>query len=550
MRGKNDIFGYLSFPQQILIMKKTSIFFASLFLIGLIVLVLRELRFLRALSERVIAPELKGGIAWLNTSKPIQLAELRGKVILLDFWTYCCINCMHVTPDLKRLEAEYPKELFVIGVHSAKFTNEKKTENIRQAILRYEIEHPVVNDGNHVIWRTYSVRAWPTLVLIDPEGYIISYFSGEGNYDMLDKAIEKTITTFRKRNLINENPIHFNLEKNKLGPSNLSFPGKILADESSGRLFIADSNHNRIVVTNLKGEVIDVAGNREIGKKDGTFAETSFNHPQGMAINDNILYVADTENHLIRELDLGVRTVKTIAGTGKQASFMATGGMGVHSPLNSPWDITFIDNKLYIAMAGAHQIWVMDLSTNLFQPYAGSGQEARIDGSLDSCALAQPSGITTDGIKLYFADSEVSSIRSADLDPNGEVNTIVGRDLFVFGDRDGKGNNVRLQHPLGILYRDGLLYVADTYNNKIKVINPMDKTSTTFLGTGKSGDKDGREAEFYEPGGLSFADGKFYIADTNNHAIRSVDAKTRIATTLKISGLKSPETRNKNSIQD
>lgn len=524
-------------------MKKSSIIFAAFLIILLTFFVLRELKFLRTLSEKTIAPELKGGSDWLNTDRPIQLAELRGKVVLLDFWTYCCINCMHVIPDLKRLEAKYPKELFVIGVHSAKFLNEKKTENIRQAILRYEVEHPVVNDVDYIIWKTYNVRTWPTIVLIDPEGYIISYFTGEGNYDVLDKTIEEAIITFRKENLINEEPFNLNLEKNKVVQGSLSFPGKILADESSRRLFISDSNHNRIVITNLEGEVIDVAGSGEIGARDGSFEEASFNHPQGMAIGNNILYIADTENHLIRKLDLNAKTVKTIAGTGKQAGFMATGGMGVYSPLNSPWDITFIENKLYIAMAGAHQIWVMDISTDLFQPYAGSGKEARIDGSLDSCALAQPSGITTDGIKLYFADSEVSSIRSADLDPNGEVNTIVGKDLFVFGDRDGKGNNVLLQHPLGILYHDGLLYVADTYNNKIKAINPIDKTSTTFSGTGESGHKGGKEAEFYEPGGLSFADGKFYIADTNNHAIRVQDARTGIVNTLRISGLKSPETK-------
>jgi len=120
-------------------------------------------------------------LVWLNTAKPLRLEELRGKFVLLDFWTYCCINCMHVIPELKRLEKGYPTELVVIGVHSAKFSNERLTDNIRQAILRYEIGHPVVNDKEMQIWRSYAVRSWPTLVLVDPEGYVIGAYSGEGN---------------------------------------------------------------------------------------------------------------------------------------------------------------------------------------------------------------------------------------------------------------------------------------------------------------------------------------------------------------------------------
>ena len=192
----------------------------------------------------------------------------------------------------------------------------------------------------------------------------------------------------------------------------------MLADEASNRLFIADSNYNRIVITNLEGEVLDIAGNGETGRGDGAFKDASFHHPQGMALRGDNLYVADTENHLIRKLDLKAKTVKTIAGTGKQAEFMASGGMGISSPLNSHWDLAYLAGQLYIAMAGAHQIWVMDLETTVFQPFAGSGREGRIDGTLDKSTLAQPSGITVSGSRLYFADSEVSSIRYVDMKEN------------------------------------------------------------------------------------------------------------------------------------
>src|SRR3972149_6408341 len=324
-----------------------------------------------AQKKSVPAPELSGGASWLNVSKLLTLADLRGKVVLLDFWTYCCINCMHIIPDLKKLEAKYPKELVVIGVHSAKFQNEREAENIRQAILRYGIEHPVINDSNLAIWQAYGARAWPTLVLIDPEGNIVGSDTGEGHYETLDKLIGKLVSEFRSKNLINEKPIPLSLEKYKQGPTYLSFPGKILADEASNRLFIADSNHNRIVIANLEGEVLDIAGNGEIGRGGGDFKDASFHHPQGMALQGDNLYVADTENHLIRKLDLKAKTVKTVAGTGKQAEFMASGGMGTFSSMNSPWDLAYVEGKLYIAMAGAHQIWVMGLETTVFQPFAG-----------------------------------------------------------------------------------------------------------------------------------------------------------------------------------
>ena len=496
-----------------------------------------------AQKKSIPALELTGGTAWLNVSRPLTLADLKGKVVLLDFWTYCCINCMHIIPDLKKLETKYSKELVVLGVHSAKFQNEREAENIRQAILRYGIEHPVINDSNFAIWQAYGAKAWPTLVLIDPEGNIVGSDTGEGHYEILDKLIGNLVSEFRSKNLINEKSIPLSLEKYKQGPTYLSFPGKILADEASNRLFIADSNHNRIVITNLEGGVLDIAGNGETGRNDGTFKDASFHHPQGMALHRDNLYIADTENHLIRKLDLKAKIVTTIAGTGKQAEFMASGGMGISSPLNSPWDLAYLDGQLYIAMAGAHQIWVMDLETTVFQPFAGSGKEGRIDGHLDSCALAQPSGITVSGSRLYFADSEVSSVRYVDREKK-EVRTVVGQDLFVFGDKDGEGREVRLQHPLGVTNYHGLIYVADTYNHKVKVLNPVDNTSITFSGDGHAGFTDGKEPRFYEPGGLSFANNKLYIADTNNHAIRVVDMKTKEVITLQIKGLKMEVSEN------
>jgi thiol-disulfide isomerase/thioredoxin len=491
--------------------------------------------------SQVHAPEFPSGLQWLNTDKPLTIAGLRGKVVLLDFWTYCCINCMHVIPDLKALEEKYPKELVVIGVHSAKFKNEREADNIRQAILRYEIEHPVVNDHEFRIWRTYGVRAWPTLALIDPSGYIIGGISGEGNFEILDRVIGEVVQSARAKGALDETPVRWPLEKDKLPPSPMAFPGKVLADEPSGRLFIADSNHHRIVIADLQGNVLDVAGSGAEGQDDGPFAQATFNHPQGMALDGAYLYVADTENHLIRRLALQQRLVDTLLGTGRQARQFNVPGSGRHVAINSPWDVVLIGRHLYIAMAGFHQIWVLNLETLEAEPFAGSGREDIMDGPRLGGAMAQPSGITTDGHVLYVADSETSSIRAIDLGLNGTLRTIVGEGLFEFGDQDGTGPQVRLQHPLGVTVYQDRLYVADTYNHKIKLIYPNLKTSQTYAGSGRPGYRDGSLAEFYEPGGLSIAAGKLYIADTNNHAIRIADLHTAEVSTFKLTGLAIPD---------
>jgi len=518
---------------------------------------------------RVRAPELEGGRGWLNTDKPLSIAALRGKVVLLDFWTYGCVNCMHVIPDLRRLEEKYSKELVVIGVHSAKFENEKETENIRRIILRYGIEHPVVNDADFRIWHAYAVNAWPTLVVIDPAGYVVGEAAGEGNYEVLDKVIGQLVEDARKRGALDERPLKLALERAKVGDLPLAFPGKILADERGGRLFVADSNHNRIVVTRLDGTLLEVIGSGERGARDGAFKEASFYRPQGLALDGETLYVADTENHLVRRVDLKARAVETIAGTGKQLLDLSVrGGPARTTPISSPWDLALVGRALYIAMAGPHQIWRLDLDTQQLSVFAGTGREAREDGPRDEAGFAQPSGLATDGKTLYVADAESNTIRAVSLDgtqrgetktgdaktdevrlrkaslsssvSGDEVQTLAGGDLFDFGDRDGEGDDVRLQHPLGLALHEGRLFIADTYNHKIKVLDPRARTVKTFAGTGKSGQTDGTGASFYEPGGLTVARGHLYVADTDNHAVRVVDLASKQTTTLVIHGLEPP----------
>ena len=444
---------------------------------------------------------------------------------------------MHIFPQLRKLEKKYANDLAVVGVHTAKFPNEKDTENLRKAVQRYELAHPVINDTDFQVWQQYACRAWPTLMFIDPQGKVIGKHEGELPYESFDNLLGQMIAEFDADGLLDHTPLP--AAPGIRHSNTLSFPGKVLVDASGDRLFIADSNHNRILVTSLKGAVKEVIGSGDEGLADGNFDSAAFNHPQGMALVEEVLYVADTENHAIRRVDLSARSVETIAGTGSQGSIRQGRGPGKEMELSSPWDLTYHEGTLYIAMAGTHQLWSMTLNDGMVGPYAGTGQESLSDGPLASATLAQPSGITADGKKLYFADSETSSIRSADLEPTGRVRTVVGLDLFVFGDADGADHRVRLQHALGITNFDGILYVADTYNHKIKRVLPATRSAFTLLGTGESGHRDGEgnQALFSEPSGLSIAGGKIYIADTNNHAIRVADLETSEVSTLEVTGL-------------
>ena len=490
--------------------------------------------------RRQPAPELEGGTEWFNTASPIKLKDLRGKIVVLDFWTLCCINCIHTLPDLAKLEKKYANEIVVIGVHSAKFDDEKNSDSIRKAVLRYEISHPVVNDANQTIWNAFDAHSWPTLILIDPEGNLVAEGSGEGLYDALDVNIARLVKEYKEKKLLNEKPLKFELARfSETGASPLFFPGKVLADEASKRLFISDSTHHRIVITDLTGKKIAVAGDGQAGANDGAFDKARFNDPQGLALDGETLYVADRKNNLIRALDLKAKTVKTIAGNGEQGDDRDYNGPALKAGLNSPWDLTLIDGKLYIAMAGFHQLWTLDLAKGMVAVYAGAGMENIHDGTLPFATFAQPSGLTTDGKNLYVADSEVSAIRKVPLDAKGKVTTIVGQGLFQFGDVDGTGDDVRLQHALGVLFHDGALYVADTYNSKIKLIDPEKRSSKTFLG----GEPEGWLATplFNAPGGLSYADGKLYVADTNAHRIRVVDLKTKAVSTLNLQGVEAPK---------
>ena len=494
-------------------------------------------------QEPIAAPDLDGAVEWLNVAAPISLADLRGKVVLLDFWTYGCVNCMHVLRDLSTLEERFRDELVVIGVHSPKFPNERSSDNLRRILVRYQIEHPVANDANHVLWRRYGVQAWPTRVIIDPAGHLVGTAMGEGNLEGFVNAIRTVIRVFDARGEIDRSPLPLDLERARHADRPSLYPGKVLADHASGRLFIADSNHNRIVVTSLAGKVIETVGSGLQGDADGIFSQARFNRPQGMALDPStplpdespatslgtsggVLYVADTGNDQIRAVDFEMRAVHTLDV----------------SNLKSPWDLALKTGILIVAMAGPHQLWVIDLLHDRAYPYAGTGEETRRDGRVNEAAFAQPSGLAIDGNTLYVADAESNTIRSVALPPDNTVTTLAGGDLFAFGDNDGTGDAARFQHPLGVAVHDGRVIIADTYNHKIKMLDPASRKVSTMAGTGAPGHADGAasRAQFHEPGGVAIAGDTLFVADTNNHVVRTIDLRSFMVSTLTLEGLAPP----------
>ena len=492
---------------------------------------------------------------------------------------------------MRELEGRFANELVVVGVHSGKFRAERVTGNIAQAVQRLAVEHPVVNDRQYRIWRAYGVGAWPTIVLIDAQGGYVGSLPGEFLAGDLEPTLRELVAEADALGVLDRTPLP--LTRTPEPDTPLLFPGKVLAAASAipgsaPRVFVADTGHHRVVELELdledwragRGErprarPRRVVGSGRRGRADGPLAEAAFDRPLGMALaprglghsgapGAETLYVADSENHLIRAVTLPVGSgpgggqhgyagrigddaglVTTVVGTGLQARRFNQPGAGLSVALSTPWDLAIDESagELIVAMAGFHQLWRIDLATLAAAPWVGTGREDLSDGPPQNCTLAQPTGVHRDSEtgRVFIADCESSAVRVVERGRNGlEVRTLVGKGLFDFGDEDGKGGHVRLQHDYGVtMGPDGLLYVADTYNNKIKRIDPATGVSETFLGSGQEGADagDALQARFDEPEGVAVAGGLLFVADTNNHVIRVTDLRDGVAQHGKVSTL-------------
>lgn len=455
---------------------------------------------------RVRAPQLSGA-GWINTGgRELRLSDLRGRIVLLDFWTFCCVNCLHVIDELRPMEQRYADVLTVIGVHSPKFEHERDHTAVVAAVERYGVQHPVLDDPDLWTWQQYAARAWPTLVVVDPEGYVAATMTGEGHAVGLARLIDE---------LVEEHTARGTLRPGGDGPgtpaeagTTLRFPGRVLA-LPGGTLLVSDTAHHRLVELDGDGStVLRALGSGVRGKADGDAAHAEFSEPQGMAllppgIADRVEYdvvVADTVNHLLRGVRTADGAVRTVAGTGRPWRPRT----GEHN-LSSPWDVAWWQDRVVVAMAGIHQLWSFEPITGRLAVLAGTGTEGNKDGPLREAFLAQPSGLAADGDRLWVADAETSALRYVEA---GRLYTAVGGGLFDFGYRDGPADQALLQHPLAVaVLPDRAIAVCDTYNGAVRRYDPVaDEVSTLADGLA-------------EPTDVLVADGRLLVVESAAHRL-------------------------------
>jgi len=428
---------------------------------------------------RVRAPELVGR-RWLNTGgHDLSLSELRGRVVLLDFWTFCCVNCLHVLDELRPVEERFPEELVVIGVHSPKFEHEGEPAAVEAAVERYAVGHAVLDDPELVTWQAYTARAWPTLVIVDPEGYVVASMSGEGHAPGIASLVEELVAEHAAKGTLRRGNAPY--APPPLQQSALRFPGKV-ALLPDGSFVVSDTAHHQVVQLEA-----DLETERRRWGGSGVFDE-----PQGVLllptevaarVGYDVL-VADSVNHQVKGISLSHNEICTVAGSGRPLRRREGGGPALEQDLSTPWDLAWCDGRVVIAMAGIHQLWALtvdaDPALGRLEVLAGTTQEGLRDGPGDAAWLAQPSGLATsaDGQRIWVADAETSALRSWSA---SGLTTQVGAGLFDFGHRDGPAGEARFQHPLGVVeLPDGSAAVCDTYNGAIRRYDPVANRVTTL----------------------------------------------------------------------
>jgi len=416
----------------------------------------------RAHAQRGVA--FPHALSWFNVSRPLAWTDLRGRAVLLDFFTPGCINCIHMLPAEKQLEERFGTRLVVIGIDSPKFSASKTRQGLESFIQRYDLRHPTVLDPDMSLWQAYGVQAWPTLILVGPDGSVRQTFIGEQSLEQLAGPVEAALKGAPPASKLAGLP----LRPLAFQSGGLATPAGIAVSPSE--IAIADTGHNRIVLADHSGKLQAIIGSGCTGDADGDYAHAEFDRPHGLMFHDGALYIADTDNQTIRRVDLGKRTVTAIAGNG-QRGFTIRGSFSARSAvLNSPWDLAWHGGELYVSMAGDHQIWRYDPATKTIGPWAGTGEEGLADGARAEAQFAQPSGLGVHDNTLYDTDPESSSVRAIVL-PGGKVSTLIGRGLFDFGMRNGSANHALLQHAEDVAWNAGDLYITDTFNNALRKVD-------------------------------------------------------------------------------
>jgi len=482
------------------------------------------------------APALGKDLQWINLDEGLALEDLRGRFVLLVFWNASDINSVQVWQDVQDLNERHEDHLTVIGVHSPLFSAQRSPENVREAVDRMQISYPIVNDPALLTWADYSVDVWPTVVLIDPEGDVIFRLARDRMKEDVTQVIDLSRDRYEAQLRIQRKDFPLIRPEHK---TILLFPQDVLVDLKGGRIFIADTGHRRILITDLSGKVLDQIGSGNEGpnnEEDGAFEKAQLSEPFGLTIKGSGLFIADRSGHVIRAADLVERRVRTIAGTGNRGFERNPAGDVETFDLNYPQDVLVSGDALYIAMTGLHQVWALDLKTLEVELFAGSGEEGLKDGDAVFSSLAQPRALATDGNTLFIADSSSSSLRQVNIDPPRKMSTLLGKGMFSFADKSGTKKQALMQGPCGVATIGFDTVVSDTLNNKIKFYDDGEESVKTLAGTGQGGFADGPllDAQFDEPGGIDFSDNKVYVADTNNHAVRIIDLQAGTVSTLEL----------------
>lgn len=469
------------------------------------------------MSGRAAAPELPDGLTWVNTRDPVRLSALRGRVVLLHFFSYSNANSIQSLPDLRYLETKYHDGLTVLGIHGPKFEHEREAAHVLKAVNRHRLLHATANDSGFRAWQLYGARAWPAFVVIDATGHVAAVLAGEGRRAELDALIGHLLEEAASANArVFETASPTARAEPKLA---LRFPGKLLATEQ--HLYVADTGHNRVLECTHEGRVLRQFGSGNAGFWDGRNQDAGFSEPQGLALSKDALFVADRANHAIRRVRLLTGEVETYAGTGVPGRARGVDLEPRATALSSPWDLALSGERLHIAMAGQHQVWTLDLGRTRLSTLAGTGTAGLVDGSVDHSRFAKPVGLAAAGQMLYVADGESSAVRSIKL-LDGVVKTLAGLGLYEAGDADGdRPETIRLQHPSALAHDASMnvLWVADAYNQKLKMLSLRNDAMKTFR----------LDYRLHEPGGLSVAGGSLWIANTNAHEIVRVDLASGVA---------------------
>ncbi len=491
------------------------------------------------------APELdRPGLAWFNVDRPLALSDLRGRLVILDFWTICCVNCINVQPTLRRIMAAFPTDsVCVIGIHSPKFPAERDSAAVSHALTRYDIRHPIVHDPDLDLWHAYGVSGWPTLVFIAPDGKVLGDLPGEPDGDKLLCGIGRMVRDCRQTTSVpsplpcrepgataagaggTEPRLRYPTAIKPLPPS--------AGADADGRLWAcADSGHHQVVLLADDGREVRRFGCGLPGFIDLGSADSAFNGPQGLVCDSRFIYVADTGNHAIRKIEIATGVVSTVAGTGMRGGVLQRTLPAHEVALASVWDLALRGPRLFFSNAGTHQVGAIDLGSGMLEVMAGTGLEDLVDGPARAAQLAQPSALALNGAatRLYFVDSETSAVRALDLDHGGHVRTLAGAGLFEFGHVNGALAMARFQHCLGIDWWRGRLVVADSYNGVLRVIDPL-AGQVSDLGERTFASVDGAFS-CNEPSGVAVAGpDRLLVADTNNHRLVELRPDRRTART-------------------